>query len=310
MHCVPSFKCNVGSICFKPLPNVEREPELWYDTLELEDVLEVLSACSRISRLTIPTEAKINFDAIANSLPSLVTLECLYVYSYSGSLQRLNHIRTLSLRQIFRNVSEITPFLPSNSVQTLTHLVLDFRGPRFDDGQPIIDTEPLNSFPHLTSLSIGPLQSSICDFIIGSQIRLKVFEVLMLHEIPPIDEVEDMLEAKCLRNIERFALMDYDDSNCNTNDEELYWLQVFDAFTSILSSVKKVKLKACLHLQCCPFLARMTNLELLDWDGIYLPFFRGGTRKRGSLEKLIGQALKTAFSNFVKKPKVKVVCYE
>jgi hypothetical protein len=279
-----------------------------------------LSECPNITILEICCGININLDIIATSLPSLKTLVFLHTKNWSGSLRELTRLQNLSFHgfsgSILNDCSELIRSLPFNSAQTLTHLELDF--PNVAD-DPAFNTEPLDSFLHLTSLMIGPLCPNICDFVIRSRICLTMFGASIIRNFLPIEKFRDMLGAQCLRHLKMLELSNwYDD--CDSEDvvdpEEYYHylLHIFDAFTSILSFVEEVELNGVSwHLQCCRFFARMGNLKILRWFGSSLLGFEDSllgfedeTVEEDEMVAIVEHALNEAFSNFAKKPKIEL----
>src|SRR5205814_2148330 len=131
---------------------------------------DILAACSHITKLSICLTDNVNFDAIAASFPSLETLSCSEMNHFYGLLRDLNHLQILWVNAWGDNVPTALSWLPLRSAEMLSALNLNCGGVDV----PIFDTDSLDAFVNLKSLTIGPLCDSICDFIIRAQIQLEV----------------------------------------------------------------------------------------------------------------------------------------
>ncbi len=297
---VPLFMQNARVIHLE-MPDYDEIHRSDLEPSSLDIAIEKLAACSHITTLSIRLADDVNLDAIAASFPSLETLKCYETGRYYGSLQELNRLQILRVGTWSNDVSTtLLPWLPVNSAETLTELRLECGSV----GNPVFNTNSLDTFINLKSLDIGPLCESICDFIIRARIRLDIFETSIIRQHVPIDKFVDMLRAECLRDLKEFGLTNFHDDTSDRPATEHYWSLILDAFTSMLPSVEEVQLGVPLNLRCCPYFARMVNLKILNWDGTTNPYFGCG---RGNDPKAkVQKALDAAFANFIEKPQFDV----
>ena len=302
MEYVPLFRQNARAIYLEALnntfiayPGFEQSP--------LNTAIRKLQECTRITKLSIYTEVDVDLDAIAASFPFLEILSCSEIEDYYGSLRELNCLRTLRLKSDTNDISLTLPWIPLNSAETLTELTLACG--MVDN--PSFDTDSWDTFVNLKSLNIAPLCDSICDFISRTQIHLDVFETSLIQPLVPIDRFINMLRAACFRNLKKFGLTDSYDDTFDLPATARYWSLVFDAFTSMLSSVEEVQVCAPLIVQCCVYFARMINLQILDWSGTWNEYI--GDVKSDNSKERIERALDIAFADFMEKPKFAVQLY-
>jgi hypothetical protein len=300
---VPLFTQNARTIYLQIIENqVDLDKLEYLAPPTLDTAINALVACSHITRLTIALADTIDFGAIAASFPSLECLNCRQFSNFYGSLEPLGHLRTLRISRVaWRNDPPINqPWLPIRSAETLRELSLEC-GP--DDDIPFFNADSLGAFVNLKSLNIRPLTETFCDFIIGAQIQLDFFEISVIRRRAPVRRVVTMLQAECLRNLKELKFSNVFDI-FDLYPIEQYWSLVFKAFTSVLSSVEEVQLYVPLHLEWCPYFARMSNLKLLKWNGSGNQHFCGRTRDpRAEMVK----ALNAAFVDFMEKPQFAVV---
>ena len=127
----------------------------------------------------------------------------------------------------------------------------------------------------------------------------------------PVDIVLTLLQSPYLRNLKKFAISNFegppiDQDHANAIDR--YWSLVFDAFTSILRSVEKVRVHTPLHVDCCTYFARMRSLKELKWSAYSeIPVF-GGTSDNDPKEA-VEKALGSAFAGFMQKPRYWIVLH-
>jgi len=267
----------------------------------LDIAIRLLAACSQITELSTRLADTIDLSAIAASFPFLESLTCPETDSFCGSLEQLGHLHTLHLSAWSNPVLRHEPWLPLRSAETLNELNLRY-GPGVDSA--FFNADSLGAFVNLKSLSIHPLNESFCEFIIGARIQLDIFDTTLLQRHVPIHRFVDVLRADCLQNLNELGISNFHDDTSDYNATEQYWSHVFDAFTSMLPSVEEVQLDAPLHLKCCPYFARMSNLKILNWDGSANPHFGCG-KTRNPKAKIV-KNLNAAFANFVEKPEFAV----
>jgi len=276
----------------------------------VDTAIDMLAVCSRVTTLSICEAWSVNLSGISSTkFPFLENLSCLDIHhTFDGSLDELSGLQTLHMRAPDRAEKTIRrPWLPLQSTKTLTTLSLNF-----SQYSPLssFDLNSLNEFVNLKSLKIGPLHPDICDFLIGFQCQLDVFELSILSDVG-INKIVSMFHASCLRTVREFRLSDHPDENGDQPEwysQKHYWHLVFDAFTYILSSVEQVKVDAAFHLECCAYFSRLRNLKLLHWDGSrYLPF---GCKSDENPKEEVEKALESAFSEFRQKPRFRCMFEE
>ena len=111
----------------------------------------------------------------------------------------------------------------------------------------------------------------------------------------------DIIQVDCLRNLKEFGIAHFGHYKKVT---EQYWFRVFDTFTSTLSSVEQLQLNTPLHLEWCQYFARMSNLKILNWQGMINPDC--GFGRTGNPERKIVNELDATFVNFIEKPQFTV----
>jgi hypothetical protein len=297
---VPLFVQNARSLVLKIYGNDYGRNSI---TPRLDTAINALAACSHITKLSIPSPHAVDLSAIATNFPFLEDFSNPETGDLSGTLNPLARLRKLSVSAYESFAPTNRPWLPLRSAETLTELSF------YNGGDPIpgfVDTDSLAVFLNLKSLILWPLTERLCEFIIRARIQLQTFEINLIQRHVRIDRFVRMLRADCLRNLETLDISNWHDDTSNHNSTERYWTAVFDAFTRTLPSVEEVQLTAPLHLEWCPYFARMSNLKILNWDGQTNPHFCGETwDPKGEMIK----ALDATFVNFVDKPKF-VVHYD
>jgi hypothetical protein len=294
---VPLFAENARALYLEILEHDEMR-NLGSDPSTVDIAIDLLSECENVTTLDIRLAENVDLDEIAEAFPSLEIFRCSEAEQHSGSLQELDRLRKLYINSWSTDISTTLSLLPLNSAKTLTELKLDGG----IVGNSVFNTDSLNVFVNLKSLNIGPLCDSICNFLIQAKFHLDAFETSLIRR--HASKFANMLRAECLRDLKRFGLTNYHDDQYDPPATQRFWFLAFDAFTSILLSVEEVQLCVPLHLQCCPYFARMINLKLLNWDGTTNPSFGCPTGSHPTVQ--IQRALDTAFSNFMEKPQVAV----
>jgi len=120
--------------------------------------------------------------------------------------------------------------------------------------------------------------------------------IVLDDQYVPIQTIIGMLRADCLRNLMKFQL-----ESDRHHVTEQYWSPVFNAFTSILSSVEEVWLNTPFHPEWCKYLARMSNLKILDFQRFRNRLVGLGSTK--DRKPQIDKELDAAFATFIKKPR-------
>ena len=318
MEGVPLFKQNARAI------HVWIDDGLgWCDTPGAEYAINMLAVCCNITTFSTHLTCNINLNAIAPSLPFLENLSVSTDY-FEGSLQEFNGLQALHMEcldEIYWSEDryeddvelprEFRPWLPLKSTETLTKLNLNCGR---HVGISFFDLPSLDKFVNLKSLGLGPLDPDICDFLLGAQFQLDVFEPSIIPYRLHIDKFISMLQAPCLRTVTEFGLSNFHhgwrESYGTRNKQrtlERYYSLALDGFTSLLPSLEQVRLDVPLHVECCAYFARLTKLKSLNWDGSSYPVFGCGMTSAGDpkVEKdkvEVEKALERAFEGVMEKP--------
>jgi len=178
----------------------------------LQTAIEILSACSCITTLSIHSPRSVDLTAIASSFPHLEWFTCSETPGFHGSLQQLTRLQTLSidtceyrpLRGHSRATTVRPSWLPLQSTETLTQLSLMCDTLVIPFFHAMSQLSP-DQFINLKLLNVSPLCSPIVTFILRSQCRLEVFMADLVRHLAPIATVTAMFQAECLRNLKEFA---------------------------------------------------------------------------------------------------------
>jgi len=310
MQKIPLFKQNARTISLEIVSDEDdSESEDRFATgtsatgTSLDIAIDMLSACSRITTLCILLADSLNLTKIASSFPFLETLYCSETDHFHGTLQGLTHLQGLYMDT--RGDVTTIPWLPLQSTSTLRRLGLTCNP--YMSFESFFDAPSLDLFTNLTSLAIRPLSTPVVGFLLRTHCHLETFEISLICHLTPIDTVISVFEAACLGDLKEFRISNLHESTSELDGPELrnveyYWRLVFDAFTSMLSSVEEVELDDVpLHIECCAYFSRMSKLSFLSWEGSPYPYFGIGTDENPSQK--VEKALEKAFSEFVEKPR-------
>ena len=294
---IPGFKQNARAIY---LPH----------SVGRDDIIRSLAECSAVTSLSLQYYEEtypvtVNLSEIASSFPLLETLICSSSFgTFYGSLEPLNRLQTLRI-DAFDSYMATRLWLPLQSRQTLTTLTLSFSEPIGRNRAGFFfDTPSLETFTNLKVLRIGRIDFALVEYLTNSPIDLETFEFEVLLDLAPVDLVLTLLHSPCLRNLKVFGVHLHDDFDFEdpfTDETERYWSLVFDAFTSILRSVEKIRMHDVpLHADFCTYLTRMKNLKEVYWKVFsgYLVFGCGDRALKEAME----EALESAFAGFTQKP--------
>ena len=151
--------------------------------------------------ITIPTsdEVAINLDPIAKLCPLLEDVALYDLCTYRGSLERLQHVTSLSVEMTnswdddWFEMLGFTDLLPVDSASCLTRL--SFRIQEYSPLQFKLQDNPFDSFVALTDLTIHEFHPGLFQHITTTKISLLNLTIDLHYD----DELSDYSEAALLR---------------------------------------------------------------------------------------------------------------
>ena len=160
----------------------------------VKTAIRALAACLHIIKLSISLAKTVNLSAVAVSFASLEILNFYLVDNFRGSLGRLDHLHTLRVIGSQCGVPPNESWLPLQSVTTFTKLDVYY------DTKIFFNTDSLDAFVNLNSLSIGILTETLCEVINGAQIQLDVFKIAFDTQICGYVKSELSAKSQTTRN--------------------------------------------------------------------------------------------------------------
>jgi hypothetical protein len=232
-------------------------------TLRMKKIehLTQLSLCPRITKLNLSHDVKsINLGQIHFSCPFLEELIVVGLSNYSGTLNDLSTLRSLTIRTDPGYFELPIDLIPLHSTSTLTYLDLY----DFDTISPEAK-QALFTFLSLTHLSLLPLTDDVCDAIAELPTKLTSFNCLGIYPdcdaLPP--KVIKMLSSESLSRLTTLKLHIGSDDWESAEAYKQYSYSVLQTITVALPSLEVFETQMCLEEDGCQMFGQWHGLKKL-----------------------------------------------
>ena len=262
---VPAFRNTPKSIDLeldppRPGKNANSAPPL----PSVNAAIAAMACCRGLVELCIVDErTKVSLDLIADSCLSLKELELYCHAGYTGSLNGLCHLEKLLVwdYDLGDDNRAREYLLPVSSASSLIDLSLNYiKGP----AQNLYFSRFLHDFTNLTSLNIGPLSNSICDFLLESNYtNLLTFHTVVRKEIDaPLDKLIHIFTASSFSRLRTLKFL------VEPFQEKFrpYYFPIIQAIISNLSrTLETLTLEVGLDSAWCTELVSLHELSEITW---------------------------------------------
>jgi hypothetical protein len=232
-------------------------------TLEMKEVehLGQLSLCHHITKLILSNSViSVNLGQIPLSCPLLEELEVLLPSNYSGTLNDLSILRSLSIEAAIETENDLPiDLIPLHSTSTLTSLELL----SFDKFSPDAK-QALSTFSSLAHLSLAPLTNDVCDVLAELSAKLTSFDCGWIHpDDQPPPQVIRMLSSESLSRITTLKLYINPEDWESTEAHQQYSYSVLQAITVALPSLEAFETQMHIAEDECQLFGQCLSLKRL-----------------------------------------------